>query len=235
MVRTPKAKALRKSSRPARIAYRFFTRNSLGQLCAEADTSFLWPEPKNGEPGDWRHHDGPVEICAKGFHAALTVEAALRHRQGFVFGKVQIGTVHEEREEGKIVTRKMRVLELYAGYHLVGLAAMAALDSISNYESWKPGDTCLRDCVKACIDVIRNGSSAAESAARSAESAAESAAASAAWSARSAAASAASAAARQRLNEHAERLLSAGNREYVAQYVEAHLKALPAAGEAVAK
>ena len=140
--------------------------------------------------GEWKHHEGELKLCEKGFHASLTPLQNLNYINGdrwfFVEAKGEI-----IYDDNKFVARSMRLVKEIKNVKEISVDFSIACSwrVLKNYEDKYPNDKRVRNAILAAKKVLLNPSEENIKVAQSAESAA--------WSAaRSAARSAAESAAR---------------------------------------
>ena len=152
-------------------------------------------ESKNGDCGkwvlgEWKRHEGPLEMCHSGFHYCKEPLGAFEYVYGDILTVVEARGA-EITEGDKTVAREMRVVKVLDTKRVaVRFAVACARRSLPRYEKDYPDDKRARTAIEAAEAYLKDPSeanrsaawSAAESA-ESAESAARSAAESAAWSA----------------------------------------------------
>lgn len=136
--------------------------------------------------GEWKKHDGELEMCESGFHYCKEPIEAFEYVYGDMFCVVEVKG-KEKTEGNKTVAEEMRVVKVLDTKRVaVQFAIACARRSLPNYEKEYPKDDRPRKAIEAAETWFANPTKENESAARSAWSAArsaESAAWSAAWSA----------------------------------------------------
>lgn len=144
--------------------------------------------------GEWKKHNGELNMCYAGFHCSTEIGQAFSFVQGEILAEVEVrgkSIIENEKENWS----EMRIIQAWKWQKTdsVSLAIFSARLCLKNFEKIYPDDKRPREAIKATEKWLEKSTKENEVAAEAAAGAAGAAAELAAWSAEAAARSARSA------------------------------------------
>jgi hypothetical protein len=136
----------RSKSREGKVRYKRLWKTMLyrdGKLMS-ANGNETW------ETGKWHKHDGPIEMCAAGYHASLNIVDAMQYVKPEALALVEVRGRHIEKND-KQVWQEMRIVKwwLWTKEDSVSVAIYAAELVLPIYEKQYPDDKRPRLAIEA--------------------------------------------------------------------------------------